>query len=298
MRLPALLTAALLPAAAAGQELVSGLRDLSGARALAMGNAFRAMGTGNETLFLNPSAMSLYDRYQIEVSSLYETEYDHHDLAVSILDSTTNQDSDVAVAGGIAYTHFSSGTGDDFRIGSQVALALSVPLVPQAFLLGVSGKYFALSGRATCNSITVDAGLTIRLAPQLTIAVVGYNLIDVRCLEAPRMVAFAVNYGGDGPVHLEADWRLNFASHPEGARATYQVGAEWYAFNLVWIRSGYVRDEVADVFNPDTGKSEPSQYVTGGVGFVISGIGVDFAYRNQIGGRVARTFAFTVKLML
>ncbi len=115
-----------LPLGASAQTLVPGLRDLSGTRALGMGNAYRAMGSGNEALFLNPAALAGYSRYELDVFGLFETPYDHHAVQVSLVDSNAAADPEVPLVGGVAYTNFAAGTESDRRGGSVVTLGLAL----------------------------------------------------------------------------------------------------------------------------------------------------------------------------
>jgi hypothetical protein len=176
-------------------------------------------------------------------------------------------------------------------------VGLAYPVLGPMLALGVTGKYLGMGGNIRSNAITMDAGLLFRPVAALAFAVTFQNFIDVRSPEAPRMLAFGINYGGDGPAHAEADWRIDFATNPEGPRFSYHLGLEYLIANLVWIRTGFIRDEAVPVFD-ENGKSDASQFATGGFGVLISGFGVDIAYRNQIGGVAAKTFAVAFKLQL
>ncbi len=298
MRWVAIALAALGPGLASAQDIVPGLRDIGGPRALAMGDAYRASSSGNEPLFLNPAGLSVYNRYQLDVYGLYEPQYGHREYQASIVDNATSAGSDLPLAYGVGYTNFASGMGDSRFWGNIVHVGVSYAVYPPFLYVGATGKYLNLHGATHANSITMDGGAILQMGQQFALGVVMYNIIDVKSPQAPRMLAFAINYGGGGPVHLEADWRLDFASVPGQVKFTISTGTEYLIYNMVWIRAGYIHDEVATVHNAATGTDDPSDWATTGFAVQISQMfSIDVAYRNEIGGIAAKEAQVGVKVM-
>jgi hypothetical protein len=286
------------PALASAQNLVPGLRDIGGPRALAEGDAYRAGDQGNETLWLNPGALSATPRYEFDVYTLYDPVYGHREIQVSLADNQTNAGSGFPLAAGLAYTNFASGSGPTRFGGSIADLVLSYALLPGLLYIGATGKYLNLNEAVHANAITMDAGALIKLGQTISGAVVVYNMINVHDVQSPLMLGLAINYGGDGPWHVEVDLRADFASVPGAVKFTYMFGGEYLISNLVSIRVGYTRDEVASIHNPATGTNDPSEYFTTGLAVNIAQfLAIDLAYRNEVGGVEAKEGQVGVRVM-
>src|SRR3954469_18063599 len=81
--------------------------EFAGVRSLGMGGAHRALGTSNDTLYLNPAGMAIMKRYSVEASYAYDALFKLTEVGGSIVDSKSGP-----VAGGVGYTHERGDGGD------------------------------------------------------------------------------------------------------------------------------------------------------------------------------------------
>ena len=281
MSRPLLLLALLLPGAALADpaELPARVADLSGARAQGMGDAFRAIGSGNEAIFLNPAAIESQPRYQLDASGLLDLGRPQGSFGASILDSTEGP-----VGGGVAFTRFYSGPAGSRTVANVFHLALAVPLGPNV-ALGASGKWLHLEDLGRANAVTPDLGLLVHLE-LLSVALVAYNLVDIHSLQTPRQFAAAVVVGPDASWKAALDVVADTASHPDPSFA-FHLGGEYSPLSYLAVRAGYVEDRIRG-----------DRLLTAGMGvFFPPGIGLDLAYRHQLGGELpARVLALNIKL--
>ena len=167
------------------------LGDLFGTRSLATGNAFRAVGTSNETIFFNPAGVVATRRYQVDGQYGFSPGERMSLWHASIVDSKTSN-----VGVGIGYTHL-SGTGSLVESsGSLVNLSLGVPLASRV-AVGAGFKYLGFSQPEDTNSITADVGLLVRPLPILSLGLVAYNVIDVASDLAPMRAGGGISIGDD-----------------------------------------------------------------------------------------------------
>ncbi|MHB1844540.1 MAG: hypothetical protein ACYCWW_06865 [Deltaproteobacteria bacterium] len=252
---------------------------VAGPRSIAMGDAFRAVGTSNDAIVLNPAALAITQRYEIDGFFGYAFSAPATYWNASIVDSTSTP-----VATGVSYTHLASGTTDERFSGSVLRLAFAVPLSEDIFI-GLSGKWLNFGLADHADSITGDAALVIKPLEMLTLAAVGYNLIDVQSVLAPREVALAGAFGTDTSYNIAADIAANLST--PNLVFDYHLGGEYLLAGLLALRGGWMYDGLLD-----------SHFLSGGVGLVTPGIGVDFAYRQQLGGWDDRLIMLDVKFFL
>jgi hypothetical protein len=251
--------------AALGQEGPD-LRELSTARALGMGGAYRALGLAGEAVVGNPAAMSLYRRYAVDVTGAYDLQTRYTFGNATIVDSQTN-----VVAAGVAYHLVSLGTGEQQRLTHHNTLALSFPL-SDSLMVGASGKYLLSSGAISSNAVTMDIGILLRLAG-LVLGVSGHNLVDIYNPDATRYYALSLGYGNGSNLNVAVDLRSDL-----GPRAlqtlTVNAGAEYAVGQLFPVRVGYSNDQRLG-----------RQDISVGAGFVVESTGVDVAYRRELDGK-------------
>lgn len=255
-----------------------GLEDAMHARNLAMGGAFRAMGYGAEAITGNPAAMSLFKRYQMELSGSWDIPNGYGLGTAAISDSLSSD-----IAAGVAYDFVTYG-GLDRRWAHLTTFALAMPL-SQMVHLGASVRHQIITGATNTNSITASAGLVVRPTTFLTLGVSGHNLLPNYNRDLPRYFAGSVSMLLFGQLTPCFDVRADFnAATP---RFAWSGGVEWMLSMSYPLRAGYERDDI-------TGH----QYVSGGVGIFDEGSGVDFAYRQELGGDGGRMVAMTLKLQM
>jgi hypothetical protein len=268
---------ALAATSAAAQTQNVGVRDVMQARNLGMGGAYRALGLGAEAIVGNPATMPLYKRYHIELGGMWDAKNKDTVGSVGILDSSTS-----VMAAGLSYNYTSRGRGVAKRVTHFTTLGLGVPLGDMVNV-GISARHVLGGGAARGNAITGDAGIAVRLADPVIIAVGGHNLIAIPNPDAKRFYSAGVGLV-TGTLAGAVDVQSNLG---EGGPTefAFNVGGEYILGNMFPVRAGYALDNLAK-----------AQYVSTGVGVFYEGGGVDLGYRHELGGRLARTLALTLRI--
>ena len=269
-----------LPAAADTGELPPRLADLAGARSEAMGGAFRAVGTSNDTLMLNPAGLGAASRYEVNGLGSYDLGRAGGTYGANIADSM-----DGPFAGGLSYTRFYQGPPGPWTVANDFRLALALPIGPN-LTIGLTGKWIYMSSLRRHDAVTPDAGAMLRL-DLVTVALVAYNLVDVSSKELPRQFAAAVAVGPDSTWKVAFDVVADTASRPEPSFA-FQAGGEFLPLNYLAVRAGYDEDRI-----------RLARFLAGGVGVQFPvGVGADLTYRHQLNGAVpSRELLLTVKVL-
>lgn len=271
------LVASLLLPAAAPAQAGTGLRDVMHARNYAMGGAYRAHGLGAEAIAGNPAALPLYRRYQLELTGAWDAQTKFGFGSLAIADSATSE-----IAAGVSYDYVSLGRGEERRTVHLNTLALAVPL-GGSFFLGASGRHVLMPGRA--NAVTMDAGLLIRPVPSLAIAASGHNLIDIHNPDVTRY--FQLGSAFLGNLFTAAfDVRADFQDE-EAPQLSYGAGLEYVTGNAFPVRGGYSYSAVTR-----------THFLSGGLGLITEGGGMDLAYRHELGGAGSRMLALTIKVQV
>ena len=245
------------------------------ARSFAMG-AFRGVGFGTETIGGNPAMLSMFHRYQVELGGAWDIPNRYGYGTISIVDSSTS-----SVAYGQSYTLLSFNSPEGRSTAHLNSNAISYALADWIHL-GISGRYQLIEGAHKANSVTMGAGIALRLFQMWILGFSGHNLIPVNHPYVQTYFAFStsVNLGGFTPAF---EWRMDF--NGPSPRWAFAGGVEWIAGDLVPIRAGFVWDDITK-----------TRYVSGGLGLYIEGSGFDIAYRYEIGGFNGHLIALTIKL--
>lgn len=232
-----------ISAASAGAQEAFTLRDATSPRAAGMGGAARGFASSSEALLINPAGISATTRFNADVGAIFAPNAGGRLLSATAIDSKLNAEESIPLSGGLGYWHYTSGKGDARRSGSLVVLGLSVPLWPEVLFAGVTARYLKLTGAAPTNAVTADAGVILRPAALLSLAAVGYNLVDVHSVEAPRAWGFGAALGRDPDFHLDVDVRID-----QDARGTWKpaiaAGAEYLVARIFQPRVGYIEDRL------------------------------------------------------
>jgi len=270
---------ALAPTVALGQGGEQpGLNDLMQARNYAMGGAYRALGTGSESVDGNPAAMGMRKRYEISLAGAFDTHTKFGFGALTLYDTQTSD-----LGAGISYHLISVGQDPQHRVASMFTLALSYPL-SQSIFLGASGHYVIENGAIHSRDFTMDAGIALKMTDALSASLSGHNLINTDNPDLKRYYAFGLGYS-KGPFTWAGDVRADFTSND--TQYIPGTGFEYVAGGAFPLRAGYS-------FNSRTS----SNYVSGGLGLLGDGAGIDLAYRHEFGGAESRLIALTIKLQL
>ena len=256
--------------------------DLSGARALALGGAYRGLPAGNEAIFLNAASLAARRRYSFEAHWLLDrvgARTAGQQLSLLTVDSQLSD-----VAGAFAYTRIASGPS----IGNALHAAFATALGGRLFA-GLTAKYLTLSGEDDMRVVTGDASLFLPLGRLLSIGAAGYNLVPVGHLQqAPRAVGAGVALGDDRRFHLAADFRRDLQRRDRRSTDAWSVGGEVLAGRYFPLRAGWQRDDTRE-----------GEWWSAGAGFVTTaGVAVDFTYRQGIREASSRAFGVALKLFL
>jgi hypothetical protein len=272
------------------------------ARSLAMGGALRALGNGTTAVFSNPANMALSRLYHIEALGQLTPESTRALGGASIVDSIT---SSTNIAGGLSLVGGVVDPVDPREAGLgrsyfDVRLAAAVPLGERFFIgLGARymrmiqdgfgalddtalGNYSAASGglvedsgqrKPLVDTLTFDAGATVRIGESFHIGIVGQNLTHPGHAILPTTVGGGFGYGSKD-ISVEVDGVADFDSWGE-ATGRFMAGGEYLAADHYPIRLGYRFDQGANV-----------HAISGGFGY----IGTEFA----IEGAIRRTLSSTI----
>jgi hypothetical protein len=272
------------------------LGDDLGVRALGQGEAVRAAAWGAAATRINPAGAALTRAYAIEGTFGFRPDDGGTIAGASICDSVTSR-----VAACVYYSYIDSTPEGGETSLHDVGLSLAVPLADK-LMLGVTGRYvdYSETGVAAApednsrdGAFVMDAGLILRIIPELALAGVGYNLVGHDDDNFPRGLGagLALTLADRFTLGTDAVWNLDAAEGETGGR--YGVGAEFFASadegqQGYPIRAGYVYDAGRD-----------AQYVTGGLGFMTPRVGLEVGLRQQVAGEGDElTVQFGLRLML
>lgn len=281
MKAPLISAALLLAAPVAAQALPAPqAQDLSGPRALSMGDAFRAVSTSNEAIYFNLGGMAQTRRYEVDLQYGFNNGTDLDVYNASIVDGTSG------VATGLAYSRL-TGEGDVTSLdGHVVHLGFGLP-VGQMVGLGFGLKYLNFDDPERTNAITGDLGLFIKPSQWLSFGGALYNVIDVHSPEAPRRAGLGASVGSDLSFRLAADAVFDLSG--DDTVESWHLGGEYLLAGSFPLRAGFKRLSDGN-----------RNYASAGVGFVASNIGLDFAWVQGLNGGESsdRLFSFALKFFL
>jgi hypothetical protein len=269
----------LVSSSAFATAIEPGLRDLMQARNIAMGGAYRAHGLGAESAFGNPAALSMYKRYQVELSGAWDITTKYAFGSVAIADSTQE------VSAGVAYHLVTLGRGEKRRIAHFNTVA-SAYAISENIHVGVSARHLLMTGAREANAITMDAGLLVRLTEGLSIGFSGHNLIDTANPELTRYYALAAAWVIGG-LTAAFDVRADFGIADVPVQMAYGGGLEYILADMFPLRAGYSYDTVMG-----------TQHISCGLGYAYQGGGIDLAYRHELAGNDGRLLMLTFKMQM
>jgi opacity protein-like surface antigen len=276
-------------------------------RSGAMGGALRALGGANTAHYLNPANMGITRLYHIQALTQFTPEVGRHLYGGAIVDSTRRLSGGVSFIGG-----FQDADGiDRSHLDARISLAFAIT---NRFHLGLSGRYMNLdqegvgpfgnsrasgglvdpddpAGRESLvNTVTFDAGMTIKATDELHIGVSGQNLSYPNNGILPTTVGGGIGYG-TRDFSVEVDGVADFNSWPE-ISPRVMAGGEYLLANHFPIRVGYRFDLLAG------SELDPSHQVSGGLGYVDTSFGVEASVRRTVAGPAATIILVGVSIHL
>lgn len=260
-------------------------------RSGAMGGALRALGGGNTAHYLNPANMGITRLYHIQALAQFTPEAGRHLYGGAIVDSTRRLSGGVSFIGG-----FQDSEGiDRSHLDARVSLAFAIT---ERFHLGLSGRYMSLDqeglgplgasrtsgglvddegGRESLvNTVTFDAGVTIKATDELHIGLSGQNLTYPNNGLLPTTAGGGIGYG-TRDFSIEIDALADFSSWVD-ISPRVMVGGEYLIANRFPIRAGYRFDLLAGSL------LDPSHQLSGGFGYVDTSFAVEAGVRRTLTG--------------
>ncbi|MBI3298899.1 MAG: PorV/PorQ family protein [Elusimicrobia bacterium] len=258
----------LFAAPARGAETAAFLDLGIGARALALGGAYTALGEDAHSLYWNPAGLAALKRREAAVSHAELALRTRHDFLAFAYPTERG-----TFAGGL--THLSHGEleGRD-ALGrptggfeaSDTAVSLAYAAKGGLADYGVAVKYIrGHIGSAEAQGVGLDAGLR-RALGALTLGAalrnVGRGLkYDTERDDLPLRLAFGGAYRLTGGHALAAE----LVNGPRGAGSVVSIGGEYQALEAVFVRAGYTTRNVA-----------------GGSGFdAVRGLTLGMGFKNE-----------------
>ncbi len=263
-------------------------------RSGAMAGALRALGGGNTAHYLNPANMGISRLYHIQALTQFTPEAGRHLYGGAIVDSTRRLSGGLSFIGG-----FQDSDGiDRSHLDARVSLAFAIT---NQFHLGLSGRYLNLDqeglgplgqsrasgglldpedapfGRdALVNTVTFDAGVTVKATDELHIGLSGQNLTYPNNGILPTTVGGGIGYGTKD-FSIEVDGIADFSSWAE-ISPRVMAGGEYLIANHFPIRVGYRFDLMAG------SGLDPSHQVSAGFGYVDTAFAVEAGLRRTVAG--------------
>jgi len=245
-----------------------------------MGEAYRAAGAGNGSIYLNPAGVGRLNMYSVEwMWTRLPGSVDA--LHMSVVDTKTQP-----VGVGLAYTWVPGDTDEhDGR------LVLAYPAVPQRLFVGAALRYLYLDrpdGEDNGSAFTFGAGLTAHLGAGIFLGAVAHQLLDDPALPETSGRSFGFGLGYEGPLTVAADLLLDPAE--EGAdQLAYAAGLEYLFGDQVPVRLGWTWHPVAN----------DAHTLSLGMGIITATGALDLSYRQRIdGGPEERTFALSLRMFM
>jgi len=234
-----------------------------GAREVGMGGTFRELGIGANAADGNPAAMALFQAYQLEFAGGYDWKSKAWYAAGWARDSTNPE-----LSGAYSLHHITNEYGGS-NVG-QWAHALSIATkLGDKFAIGL-GTRWLIQDTPKINAASLNVGISMQLAPQLTLGFAGYNLIDTHHSELSR--SFEVGFGLLlGPVRLASEVRSDIGRGP--LHPIWNSGLELFLGRSFALRGGWEwRDPVQQNF------------LSAGLGFVFDNAALDIGWRHGLAG--------------
>lgn len=260
-------------------------------RVAALGGALRASSNSTEALFINPANMAVSRVYHIGALAQIWPESNRQSYGLGIVDSIVSAS---RLAGGLGGTFNRQDPEGVDRTSFDVRFALAYPF-SEHFFMGGSGHYLSLkqagfprgiyslvpsqaaaglNDSAIVQTLTFDAGLTLKPSQEVAISVVGYNLTDPGSSFLPLMLGGGASYG-EKDFSIEADVVGDFTTYETG-KVRAMGGGELLLGDHFPLRGGYRYDQGAK-----------SHAISGGFGYIDKAYTLDFSVGRVVSGDAA-----------
>lgn len=267
-------------------------------RMTALGGATRAGATSLSALYSNPANMAAAQVYHVGAFGQIYPEARRQSYGGAIVDSLI---SSTGLAGGLGGVWTMQDPDGIRREWMDLRFGLGLPL-GDVFLLGLTAKYVTLQQNGTgplgfseasgglkdtniIQTVTFDAGATLRPVDELYIAVTGQNLTNPETTLLPFMGGLGIGYV-TREFGLTADAVLESRTY-ERTRIRFNAGGEVLLADRIALRGGYRFDQGLE-----------SHALSGGLGYVDPRYSVDLALRRGVSDPEywAVVFGFTIHI--
>jgi hypothetical protein len=249
-------------------------------------SAYRGLAGENDAIFYNPGALAARKRFDMELGGIMYrvgADTDATMFGGSVVDSVSSP-----VAAGFSYNYVTTlGYKTRGAFGGMTNLAVAFPVGDNLFI-GATGTYLNVyAPLTTISAATVTVGALLSIGRFFSAGFSGYNLINTYHPDVlPLAMGGGVAIGPSGTFHVTGDWYREFGAN--GVHADkWAAGAEVILFDVAALRGGWLYDAGSNL-----------QWWSGGAGFMVSGFGADFAYRQSFGGTTFRTLAAMIKVAM
>jgi hypothetical protein len=233
-----------------------------GAREVGMGGTFRELGIGANGADGNPAAIALYQAFQLEFAGGYDWKAKGWYGAGWARDSTQ----ELAGAYSLHYISNDYGSGNVGMWAHSLSLATKIG---DKVAFGIGGRWL-IQSTPHINAASLNLGMSLKLMPQLTLGIAGYNLIDTHHPELSR--SFEIGLGLMlGPVRLASEVRSDIGRGP--LAPIWNSGLELFLGQSFVLRGGWEWREPVQ-----------QNFLTAGVGFVFDNSGFDIGWRHGLAG--------------
>jgi hypothetical protein len=257
----------------------SSLNDYFGPREIAVGETLRANAQGSMATTLNPAGVALTRQLVFEGSYGYRPDDSASTVAASACDST------VPIAACFYYHYFTAQPeidGEEYSRRVHEFGVAAARAITRRIAFGLNARYFNyksdLEGEEDSSGFATDAGLIVQASDSIHVGVVGYNLLAADSSQYPMAIGAGLALRPTPAFSIGADgvWDLDTEEGEDTGR--YGAGLEYF-FSSSDRQSGYpVR--LGGVYDNQL----DSTYVTGGLGFTTTKIGIDVGARKEVDG--------------
>ena len=255
------------------------------ARSLGNAGGGRSFAAGGNALFLNPASLAVTRQYILGggytlARSGTDASY-AHGLNVEWTDSTPNA---MQLGMGLAYSYMMQGDKKTQNVHGAMTYTLPFQVVGVHLGVGMHWLQDHVADLADEDDLySADVGIAFNFQNQLTLGVVGHNLINSPDNGAPMGVGAGLSYWA-GPVVLSGDVLARLDAD-DGTGTTQEtlmsyVGGLQYMISQGLFARGAFRFD--DGYKTATGEDAPMS-VGGGLTYVAGNrVGVELGYRQGI----------------
>jgi len=267
-------------------------------RMAAVGGATRASSNSLTSLYSNPANMAAAQLYHIGAFAQIYPEANRQSYGAAVVDSLISSSGLAGGLGGVLTIQDPDGMAREWM---DVRFGLSMPL-GDLFFLGLTGKYITvqqnglgplrhsevsggLQDQNILQSVTFDAGATLRPSPQFAVSLTGQNLTN------PDTAILPIS-GGLGAAFSTADFILSADAVIESkthaaTKFRAMAGGELLIADRIAARLGYRFDQGFE-----------GHAVSGGIGYIDQKFSLDASVRRGISGAEywAAVFGFTIHI--